>query len=190
MKFNFKENSLFAILLRSPWWYSFAIAMVLSLIASAMLPSNLKIAGAFGSFPFVIIGVMAFRRQARLPKAATVQLTLEHLQRVDWARLAPQLQNALTQHGYRVEPSPHPGADFMLHKDGHSTLLLARRFKSAQTGVEPLQALQDAAQQAGISKTAVLTVGGLSQKAAQFATRQGTQIWQAKDVAAMGLRPL
>jgi len=36
--FKLPRNSLFAMLLRSPWWISFAVAGVLSLVAMALLP--------------------------------------------------------------------------------------------------------------------------------------------------------
>lgn len=189
MKWNLKENSLFAILLRSPWWYSFAIAIALSLIASALLPSNLKLGGALGSFPFVVLGFIALRRQLRLPKAAAVEATLQHLQTLDWSRLAPQLRHALTQQGYHVEASENPAADFALVQGGRVSLLLARRFKSAQTGVEPLQALREAADQAGAQQIVMIALGGLSQKAQRYAQQHKLQIWDAKDLAAFGLGP-
>lgn len=189
MKWNLKEKSLFAILLRSPWWYSFAIAAALSLIASALLPSDLKLGGALGSFPFVVIGIMAFRRQRRLPNAAAVEATLQHLQALDWTRLAPQLERALVRQGYRVEPSPQTAADFQMDQGGKTTLLLARRFKSAQTGVEPLEALREAADQSGAQQLVLVALGSLSQKAQRYAQRHNIQVWGVKDLAALGIGP-
>ena len=40
MKLRMAENSLFAILLRKPWWLSLAIAGVMALLALALLPAE------------------------------------------------------------------------------------------------------------------------------------------------------
>lgn len=189
MKWNLKHNSLFAILLRSPWWYSFGIAVVLSLIAAAMLPRDLKIAGALGSFPFVVIGFMALRRQLKAPSTAQVERTLQTLQTLDWTRLAPRLEQALQQQGYAVTRCTHGHADFELQKDGTKALLLARRFKSAQTGTEPLVALRHAADEAEAGQAIVVSIGALSDKAQRFANTNRVQVWTAKDLAVLKVLP-
>ena len=52
------ENSLFAILLRSPWWVSLAIAAVLALIARLLLPADYAVVGMLGiGLPFVLVPV-------------------------------------------------------------------------------------------------------------------------------------
>ncbi|MEN9329226.1 MAG: hypothetical protein RLZZ484_414, partial [Pseudomonadota bacterium] len=38
MKWKMSDRSLFAVLLRSPWWVSFVLAAALALAASALLP--------------------------------------------------------------------------------------------------------------------------------------------------------
>ena len=40
MKFKMSPNSLFAVLLRSPWWVSFALMGLFSLAAVALLPRD------------------------------------------------------------------------------------------------------------------------------------------------------
>ena len=71
------ENSLFAVLLRSPWWISVAIAAVLALLAGALLPAQYRLVGVVSALPFVVIGAMAARRPWRLPSAAQVSQTLQ-----------------------------------------------------------------------------------------------------------------
>ena len=56
MKFKMAEKSLFAILLRSPWWISFGIALGFGLAAKALLPAEYVVFGALGGFPFVVVG--------------------------------------------------------------------------------------------------------------------------------------
>jgi len=84
MKFRMAERSLFAILLRSPWWISLALAGVIALIARLALPAEMFWFGAMGGFPFLVIAVMAARRQMKEPSAARVQQTLEAAGAMSW----------------------------------------------------------------------------------------------------------
>ncbi|NUN60705.1 MAG: restriction endonuclease, partial [Burkholderiaceae bacterium] len=70
MKFKMSPNSLFAILLRSPWWISFALVGLFSLAAAAVLPREYLFAGILGTFPFFAVGCVAAWRQWRAPSAA------------------------------------------------------------------------------------------------------------------------
>ena len=58
-------NSGFAILLRSPWWVSFAIAAVIVLLCGALLPAHLAPFAAVGALPVAVIGCIAGWRQWR-----------------------------------------------------------------------------------------------------------------------------
>jgi hypothetical protein len=49
VKFSIAPSFLFAVLLRSPLWISFAIATVISLIMLALLPMQYAVVGACGS---------------------------------------------------------------------------------------------------------------------------------------------
>ena len=79
MKFKMAEKSLFAILLRSPWWISFAIAVAFGLASKALLPAQYFVFGALGGLPFVVIGVIAAWRQFSAPSTAHVEGTLAQL---------------------------------------------------------------------------------------------------------------
>ena len=52
MKFKMAPNSVFAILLRKPWWISFVLASVFVLVAFALLPDDLQVVGSLGAIPF------------------------------------------------------------------------------------------------------------------------------------------
>jgi restriction system protein len=54
MKFKMSEKSLFALLLRSPWWISFLVAAVLGLVATALLPKPVAAVGILFGFPFIL----------------------------------------------------------------------------------------------------------------------------------------
>ena len=69
MKFKMAPNSLFAVLLRSPWWISMVIALGVAAVAFALLPEPYRGLGAMGGFPFIVIGSIALWQQLRLPSA-------------------------------------------------------------------------------------------------------------------------
>ena len=72
MKWKMAENSLFAVLLRSPWWISAAIAAGLVTIAQAFLPPDFRLAGAFGALPFAAIALWTGYKRLRAPSTASV----------------------------------------------------------------------------------------------------------------------
>jgi len=49
MKFQMAKNSLFAVLLRSPWWISIAVAAGIFALAKMLLPFRLGAGGVVGS---------------------------------------------------------------------------------------------------------------------------------------------
>ena len=59
MKLKMAKNSLFAVLLRSPWWYSLLVVVVLAFAARALLPEPYVVVGIMGTFPFVVIAAMS-----------------------------------------------------------------------------------------------------------------------------------
>jgi restriction system protein len=185
MKWKMNQNSLFAMLLRSAWWKSIAIAAFISLLSVLLLPDRFKLAGAVGSLPFVVIGLIAARRQFREPRAAAIEKTAGALLALDWARFAPLLQSALARDGYAVQRSTLDGADFEMLKAGRRGLVLARRWKGAHVGIEPLRALRKAADAGDFHDAIYIALGEPSEAAQRFAQGNGVQLWGARELAAL-----
>ena len=61
------ENSLFAVLMRSRWWISFAICAAVVLVSLAVFPKDISPFAALGAFPFFVVGCIAFYRQMSAP---------------------------------------------------------------------------------------------------------------------------
>jgi restriction system protein len=169
LKLKMAENSLFAILLRKPWWISLAIAAALSLLARAVLPAEYAVAGMLGSFPFVVIAVMAAWRQRGAPSAAQREQLLQQLQAMSAREFAAAVEAAWRSQGHEVRPLKLAGADAELDKGGRRTLLSLRRWKAASTGIEPLRELQAAQQKLQADAGIYITGGELSDKARSFA---------------------
>jgi len=183
MKFKMAENSLFAVLLRSPWWVSVAIAAGLALLAVALLPAEYRVVGAVSALPFVVIGAMAARRQWRLPSTAQVSHTLQAVGRMAWPEFARQLEEAFQRQGYTVERGNSAAVDFELQRQGRRTLVCAKRWKSARVGLEPLRALQAAREAADASDALFIGLGELTDNARPYAARHGITLWQSAELA-------
>lgn len=183
MKFKMAENSLFAVLLRSPWWISVAIAAVLALLAAALLPAEFRAVGAVSALPFAVIGAMAARRQWRLPSAAQAAQTLQAVGRMAWPEFAQTLEQAFRRQGYAVERGRGAAVDFELQRQGRRTLVCAKRWKSARVGLEPLRALQAAREAVDVSDALFIGLGELTDNARPYAAQHGITVWQAADLA-------
>jgi len=177
------KNSLFAVLLRSPWWVSIAIAAVLALLAAALLPTTYKAVGAVSALPFVVIGAIAARRQWRLPSAARAAQILQNVSKMAWPEFSAQLEDAFRREGYVVQRGSGAVVDFELVRQGRRTLVSARRWKSARIGLEALRALQAAREAADASEALFVCLGELTDNARPYAAEHRITVWQADDVA-------
>lgn len=183
MKFKMSEKSLFAILLRSPWWISLLIVLVISLAAKALLPPKFVAVGVLGTFPFVVIAILAARRQWREPNAAQVSAVLERAAAQSWREFAAWITRAYERQGYQVKALTGEAADFWLEKQGQATLLSCRRWKAATHGVEHLRQLQAARVAQGAQQAVYLSLGPVSEAAMQQARADGTGLLHGGELA-------
>ena len=178
------ENSLFAMLLRSPWWVSFAVVGVITLAAGALLPKEYFVVGALAGFPIFVVGCVAAWRQLRAPRPAQVAEMLDAVASMPWRGFADSLAAAWTRAGFSVERPANGAADLVLAQGGKTTLVSARRWKAATHGVEPLRELHAAMQARGAAAGIyIATHGQLSDNAHTFARDHGIAVLQGPAVA-------
>jgi restriction system protein len=183
MKLRMAKNSLFAVLLRSPWWISGMIALTLGLLSFALLPEQLRVVGALSALPFIVIGAIAARRQWHLPSEARVAETHSALAAMAWPEFAALLEQAFRRDGYTVEAGTAGAVDFALEHKGRRMLVSARRWKSARTGLEALRALQAARERSDAPDALYIGLGDLTDTARSFAAERHLAIWQAAELA-------
>lgn len=182
-------NSLFAILLRSPWWVSFVVAGLIGVGASLLLPDPYQLLGALGSMPLVGVGCVAAWRQLRAPSAAQADGALAAAVAQPWRSFAATLQRAWQAGGTQVQQLSSPGADLRLTQGGRVTLVCARRWKAATHGAEPLRQLAAAMQAEGAADAIyVLAQGVLSDSARLFARDHHIVVLQGAALAQLLLR--
>lgn len=182
MKLKMSENSLFAILLRKPWWISILIASVVSLAASMMFPRQYAAYGISAGFPFFVIGIIAAVKQWRAPGSALVAQTLEAVSAMSWRDFADAIEAAYRRDGYEVKRRDG-GADFEIEKDGRRAVVSGKRWKAANTGVEPLRELVTAAESCGAHDRLYITVGQLSENARRYADEQRIRVLRESALA-------
>lgn len=170
-------NSLFAILLRSPWWVSLLPAAVIGLASRALLPEAYVIYGAMGALPFLVIAVVAARRQWAAPSARESERVLTHLATMGRQDFAQLLQQAYARAGYQVTPLAGDGpADLLLQRDGRGTLVACRRWKAANLGAEPLRQLARERQARDLSKAVFVALQAPSAATQRAASQEGVDL--------------
>jgi restriction system protein len=184
VKFKMSEKSLFAVLLRSPWWISFVLVGVIALLAGALLPKAYAGVGMLGGFPFFVIGCMAAWRQRNLPSAAEIENGLRMLSGMGWRDFSALLETAFNRQGYRVQHL-QGAADMQLEKKGVFTLVSAKRWKAATLGVEPLRELVALRDELEASNCVFITLGQVSAKAQEYAAQNRITLIADADVVAL-----
>ena len=183
MKFQMAKNSLFSILLRSRWWFSLLIAVGLGALAYALLPEQFRVVGALSGLPFAVVAVVAAVRQWDVPSAARVTATQRALVAMPWAAFAVLLEQAFRRDGYTVQRGKMAPVDFELERQGQRTLVSARRWKSARTGLEALRPLQAARKAADAPQAIYIGLAPLSDTAQPFAAEHRITVWHAAELA-------
>jgi restriction system protein len=183
MKLRMAKNSLFAVLLRSPWWISVLIAMVISLLALALLPEEYRVLGMLSSAPFAVIAAIAARRQWHLPSTARVSETHEAVARMPWPAFADLLEQSFRRDGFTVTRGKGSVVDFELTRNGRRMLVCARRWKSARTGLEALRPLQAARDADDAPDALYIGLGSLTETALPFAAAHRITVWHAAELA-------
>ncbi|MGE8637690.1 MAG: restriction endonuclease [Achromobacter marplatensis] len=183
MKLKMSQNSIFAVLLRSPWWMSAGVAVLLCVGGFAALPLDYAAMGVFAAVPFAVISIMAAYKQLRAPSGTRVQAVAETAAAMSWADFADTVEAGFKRDGCEVQRLQTPGADFALSKDGHVAIVSAKRWKAARVGVEPLRELQAAREKRGAREAIYIALGDVSDNAWAYAKAQGVSLMTAPELA-------
>jgi restriction system protein len=176
MKLRMHENSLFAVLLRSPWWVSLAVAAGVVALLRLVLPT---VYAVFAAAPFVVIGGIAAWRQIRAPSPAK----LAPWRHKPWDEFAGALEAAYRRDGYSVSRLEGRAADLELTRGGRVVLVGAKRWKVARTGVEPLRELYAARRRREAHECIYIAAGEVSENAARFSAEHGIRLVRAAELA-------
>ena len=183
MKFKMSEKSLFATLLRAPWWVSFLVMFGVALVAGALLPEAYKTAGMLGAFPFFVIGVIAAWRQRNAISASRIQELVEQARGMGWRDFSVLVEEALRQQGFVVSRLNDGPVDFQIEKNGRITLVSAKRWKAATVGAEHLRELLAVRESRDAFSCTCMSLGVFSQAAIDLAHESPMQLLGSANIA-------
>jgi len=184
VKLKMAPNSLFAVLLRSPWWISLLIALLFAAVARALLPADVWLFGAAGALPFVVIAAMAAWRQFNRPGPARVAAVEQAVRAMSWRDFQDRLAAAFERDGFVVQRLDSE-ADLAVTRDGRTALVAARRWKAATHGLDAVQALQREADARQAHECLLVTLGALSDGAAAHAREHRMRVIGADGLAVL-----
>lgn len=96
---------------------------------------------------------------------------------------AQALEAAFKRDGFTVQRTQGAAGDFDIERNGRRTVVAARRWKSAHTGLEPLRALQAARASSEAPDALFIGLGALSEPARKLAAAERIAVWQAPELA-------
>lgn len=183
MKLKMAPNSLFAILLRSPWWISAVIVGFIALVSAALLPAPYVAFGVMGAFPFMVIGVMAAWRQRNALSPARAAQALAQAGAMSWRDFSGVVAQAFTRQGYAITRLKGSAVDFSLLKDTSVTLVSCKRWKAASHGVEALRDLVAAKEAQDAQQCIYISLRQVTDQARRFAAEHGVQLISENQLA-------
>jgi restriction system protein len=180
MKLRMHDNSLFAVLLRSPWWVSGLVAAGAFGATRLFLPTEFAI---FTGLPFAVIAAYVAWKQLRAPSGRRIAATLERLRAMPWDEFSAAMEKGFSRDGFTVKRLGGKGADFELVKDARTSLLSCMRWKASRTGVEPLRELHEACQAHEAAGCTYVATGEVTAQARAFAAERGIRVLEGAELA-------
>ncbi len=181
--FKMSDKSLFAVLLRSPSWVSFAVAIAVGIACFNLFPERLAIVGALSGLPFAVIGAIAIWKQWGIPNPERVDETLQALSTMSGRDFANALELAFVADGYTVARIGDTGADMSITRAGRTALVNSKRWKAAGHGIEALRELNAAMEARDASQGVYVAVNDLSDAALGYAAKNGIRVLKGAELA-------
>ena len=183
MNLKMNQNSIFAVLLRSPWWISGGLAAALFTGARLALPAEYAFYAFFVSLPFTVIAVYTGWQHLRAPSDAGIARTMQALREMSWSDFAATVAEGFKRDGYSTTSLASAGADFELAKAGRTTLVGCKRWKVARTGVEPLRELDAVRRSREAHECIYIATGDITDTARAFAAEKNIRLLTGPDLA-------
>ncbi len=183
MKWQMAENSLFAMLLRAPWWASAGIAVAMVGLSFAILPTGYVVFGLAAAVPFVVIAAMVLWRLSKKPRAAVVEAAEQRVRGLNAKKFGAELTEGFEAGGYTVVPGRGDVVDLVVTKGWRVSVVSYRKWKAAHVGADPLRALYEARDQHEANGAMIIVLGELSEPARKYAETHNIQVLGAEDLA-------
>ena len=173
-------NSLFAILVRSPFWVSLLLAIGTYFVAQHFVPPVFAVAT---TLPWLGTAAFAGWRQFKTPSPSRVAKTLEQLGAMSWSQFSAVMSEIFRGEGYSVSAKEDGVVSLVLEKTGYTTLAACRRWKVNETGIVPVRELAEAAAARGARDCVYVTTGIFTDTAQAFARQKKVRLLQGVELA-------
>lgn len=173
-------NSLFAILVRSPFWVSLLLAIGTYVLAQNFVPPVFAVAT---TLPWIGTAAFAGWRQLKTPSVSRVTKMLEQLGAMSWPQFSAVMSEIFRADGYSVATNEDGVVSLVLERTGYTTLAACRRWKVKETGIVPLRELADAATARGARDCVYVTTGTFTDNAQAFARQQKIRLLNGMELA-------
>lgn len=183
MKFKMAKGSLFAVLLRSPWWYSVLIGLLFILIILAVTDAKYVILSIIVPIPFFLIGGYAGFKQWQQPSQKRVLEVSEQARKMSAVSISEKIAANYIKSGYQSSTFKGNDADLEFVRGHQKLLLCSKRFKAANTGIEPLKRLVAAGEAIEARGYLYLTLGEVSASAYNYAEENSIEIIESNRLA-------
>ena len=184
MAFKMAKGSLFAVLLRSPWWYSVLIGLFFIAISMVVVGGQYVVLGLTGALPFFGIGAVAGYKQSKLPSPKRVLEVVEQSKKMPASQIAAKIAEGYIQANFQSAPFKGNAADIELTRGSKKLLLSSKRFKAANAGIDPFKQLVAAGENAEATGYLFVALGEISVSARSYADQNSIEIIQAERLAA------
>lgn len=184
MAFKVSDNSLFAVLLRSPWWYSVLVGLFFIAVSMVLFGGRYVLLGLFSAMPFFGIAGFAGFKQARLPSKSRIKEITEQAPKMSAAEIAEKIANNYKERRFDIEKLNSKGSELFLERGNQKIVLSSKRFKVNNTGVEPLKQLVELGSKHDARRYLYVVLGELSKAAAEYAQQNDIEIVRANTLAA------
>ena len=183
MKLKMHERSLFASLLRAPWWVSLILAAVIALGSHLALPGDFRMFGITMSAPILVIGVIAFVKQMKLPSHARMAAVQSAVLAMSWKEFSAVAEAAFVRDGFTVKRLNGGAADFEIAQELSVALVQCKRWKAANHGVAPLEELAALCKARELTDAVYISAAPLTEQAQRFAAAQNMRVINGIELA-------
>lgn len=174
---------MFAVLLRSPWWYSALIGLFILSLSLVVGSVQVAILVASLAVPFFGIAAYAFYKQSQRPSLKRVIAADEQARELSAEQIATKIADEYTKVRFKTEKFKGDAAELELERGNRKLLVSSKRFKAANTGVGPLKNLVAAGKNAEATGYLYVTLGEISAAAHEYASEHNIEFIQANKLA-------
>lgn len=185
MAIKMAKGSLFAYLLRSPWWYSAIIGSVVVAISLAITEGQYIALSVAGALPFWGIGGYSAYKQSQRPSAKRVSEVTELAKTLGPAGITQKIVDHYTSNQFQIQSLKARNSETFLLRGHRKLLLNTKRFKAAKTGVEPLKVLVATGEKSAATGYLYVALGEVTDTARAYAQQNRIEIIDASRLAAL-----